>query len=1112
MHYLLRLHRIIPLLVAAFVLPIAETLAAAEAAQYDFDLAEGPAETTLRQFAQQAGGQFVFSTSKVAGVRTQATKGRMSARNALENMIAGTPLRLVQDEKTGALTVDRAAEAYGSIEGRVFDTVGGSYLNNARVSIEALRLEAFTDQYGYYQLTRVPAGRVLVRAFYTGLQAATATVSVTAGERAQHDFNLQAVKMSGDTPIQLDVFTVAASRDMAASDVAVNEQRFSANIKNVVSTDSFGDIAEGNVGEFVKFLPGVTLERDGSDGRSISLGGVPVDSTPISVDGNALASAASSSGNRTVELEQISINNASRIEISRSQNADSPASAIGGSVNLISKSAFERVKPVYQFKVYGSVREGDLTVHRQPGPFDGKSFPIQPNVEFSAIVPVNKRFGFTISALETRTLANGNNIGMDWVPNGLTPSTSFPATTPDNPYLGRYRIADRPKLSIRDSLGITADYRVTKAGVLTLGFQYSFFHAEWWGRTLTFDAGRVASFGPSFTQGATGAGTVSLVYDCRDKAGTTYMPTFRYRHTGPTWKIETGGALSHASNYYRDIDKGYWQASNAYLRNATIRFDNPSGVRPEKVTVTNAAGQPLDWTNLANFNLESGSANQYQGEDQIFSLYGNARRELNLVVPVAIKTGIDFRVQERDVKRPVYSWNYYGADGVIRTADDNAAQWFDPIFSKHGLPLGFPHVQWMNPAAIGATAREHPDYFRHSESQAVTYYRGLVNTSQAITETIIAPYFRTDTRLLGDRLLVTAGLRYEETKDDGLGGLIDPSRTYQKDDAGNIVRDAAGKPIVIAPLSSLAGTKLAYIERGSRVVRSYDGLYPSANLSYNFRTNLIGRASYAKSISRPGFGNIMPSASIPDPTSTSRLISITNPDLKPWTADSYGVSLEYYFNEPSSGLVSVRGYQRNIENFWSLQTVSPTNELLEAYGLSPEVYGASQGYLVSTRVNTSDSVLVRGLELDYRQNLTFLPAWARGFTVFANTTMQRLSGSASADFSGFITRTTNFGVSYSRSRLTARINWNLRGLQKRSEVTTAGVEPGTYNYTLPKHTADMTIEYRLTRKLSFFAAGRNIFAATDDAAIYGPSTPEYAKYDTRGDYRGYWTFGIKGTF
>jgi hypothetical protein len=43
---------------------------------------------------------------------------------------------------------------------------------------------------------------------------------------------------------------------------------------------------------------------------------------------------------------------------------------------------------------------------------------------------------------------------------------------------------------------------------------------------------------------------------------------------------------------------------------------------------------------------------------------------------------------------------------------------------------------------------------------------------------------------------------------------------------------------------------------------------------------------------------------LPDPESTSRTITLTNPGLKPWIADGYGLALEYYFNEPSSGVLS----------------------------------------------------------------------------------------------------------------------------------------------------------------------------------------------------------------
>lgn len=65
------------------------------------------AEETLRIFAKQAGGQFVFSSEKVAGVRTRSVTGQYTKQEALERMLAGTGLRAVRDEETGALTIDR---------------------------------------------------------------------------------------------------------------------------------------------------------------------------------------------------------------------------------------------------------------------------------------------------------------------------------------------------------------------------------------------------------------------------------------------------------------------------------------------------------------------------------------------------------------------------------------------------------------------------------------------------------------------------------------------------------------------------------------------------------------------------------------------------------------------------------------------------------------------------------------------------------------------------------------------------------------------------------------------------------------------------------------------
>ena len=74
---------------------------------------------------------------------------------------------------------------------------------------------------------------------------------------------------------------------------------------------------------------------------------------------------------------------------------------------------------------------------------------------------------------------------------------------------------------------------------------------------------------------------------------------------------------------------------------------------------------------------------------------------------------------------------------------------------------------------------------------------------------------------------------------------------------------------------------------------------------------------------------------LPDPERTARTITITNPDLKPWTADSYSLALEYYFNEPSSRVLSTRVYRRDISDFFGTALQPATDDLLEPYGIGP---------------------------------------------------------------------------------------------------------------------------------------------------------------------------------
>jgi TonB-dependent receptor len=393
----------------------------------------------------------------------------------------------------------------------------------------------------------------------------------------------------------------------------------------------------------------------------------------------------------------------------------------------------------------------------------------------------------------------------------------------------------------------------------------------------------------------------------------------------------------------------------------------------------------------------------------------------------------------------------------------------------------------------------------------VNAYRSNVTTSQVITETILAPYLRLDTSLLEGRLQLTGGVRYEWTEDDGHGPLIDPTAIYQRNANGQIVRDSAGRPLVVAPLATLAGTRLAYVERGARAKKSYDDFFPSINATYKVRSNLLARASFARSFNRPDFGNILPSMNLPDTESTSRTITATNPTLKPWYANSYGVALEYYFNEPSTGVLSARAYRRDITDFWGTSLVPASDEILAPYGIDPAIYGEALGYFVSTRRNVG-SARVTGTEFDYRQNLVFLPHWARGLTIFGNVTLQRTQGSEQASFTGFVRKTFNWGVTFSRQRFTARLAVNHRGRIDQGLITNAGTEPNTRTYLQSRAIADVSAEYRLTRHYSLFVTGRNVNAGNEDTVAYGPSTPHDRIITGRINYGATWYVGFKGTY
>ncbi|MDO8541483.1 MAG: TonB-dependent receptor, partial [Opitutaceae bacterium] len=779
------------------------------------------------------------------------------------------------------------------------------------------------------------------------------------------------------------------------------------------------------------------------------------------------------------------------------------------------RSAFERSKPVFTGSAFIMMRETEKTFRKTPGPGRVPTRKIHPGFDFSYIMPVNKRFGFTVTGGTSTNYTTEYGSSRDWRGAGFpttgitapTTATQYPDTTPDRPYLTGFSFTLPTKVTTRTSIGATVDFKLTRNDALSFSFQYANYDSMTNGRRLNFMIQRVepGDFTPTSTRGT---GSLTVQGGDYSSNGTTYMPSLTYRHDGTVWKSVVGAGLSHATNHIRNVSKGFFQNAIATRGNVRISFDDINYLQPGAILVADATtGAPVNPYDLSNYSLSNGGQNEPDGTDTKRSAYANLRRDFFGRVPVSVKAGLDIRQSIRESRRSRKTYTPVGADGRAGTADDNAIVILDESISQRIPPFGFPRVQWIDGVEFYDLYRANPSHFTVNEVGA---HNNTTADSKHAEEVISSAYLRGDVQLFDRRLKLVGGVRAEQTIVKGEGQLLDPTRNFQRDASGKVILGPTGTPQLIAPAGTLAAVQLTTIDRGLRAKKEYLRWFPSINASFNVRDNLIARAGYYWSVGRPDFAQYAGALNLPNtenPPSTGNRISVANAGIKAWSARTTKVTLEYYFE--GVGLVSVGAFRRDFENFFGSTVFQATPEFLGLYGLDPDLYGA---YDVVTQYNLSSRVRMTGVDFAYKQALTMLPNWARGVQVFANASAQRATGAESANFAGYVPRTYSWGVSLSREKYKLRANWNYRGRSRKSLVTGRGIEPSTYNWDSKRLYLDLSGEYSLSKKLALFANLRDVLDAGWDRGRAGPSTPPHAELRARENWESLWTFGVKGTF
>jgi iron complex outermembrane recepter protein len=1018
-------------------------------------------------------------------------------------------------------------ESYGSISGRVQNVVSGQYLNNARVSVKGSDLVVFTDQSGMFLLPKVPAGTVTLEVFYTGLDPQQIQLEIQASQAIERNIELTSVARYGpaDGTIRLASYVVSSSRETDGEAIATNEQRFAPNIKNVVTGDSFGDVVEGNVGEFLKFLPGIAVNYENAQVNTISVRGLSDAMTSVTSDGMPVANA-NIGNSRAFEFKQVSMNNIARIELTKVPTPATPADSLAGSVNMISKSAFERKTAEFRYRLLLSINHENVDFEKTPdSAMDRKMHRVLPGFDFHYSVPLSDRFGLVISA-SSLSQYNEQHQSVTNYNAGGTGTGATPAAA----YLQNYSVVDAPRFTERNSLSIKADWKVSRYSVLSASGQVGIYEPRVGNLTWAFNAGTIGTpsvaggrsltYGPDWVEGATGRGGVTM--SGSQSAGAVRISNsanLKYRFDNGLWQLESGLSLSTSRHWNRNITHGTFSTLSVSLMEpvrlgfAGVRRD----FRPVTIQAFDNNNREVDLYNIDNYQLTGASGGRTSIDDEFTAGYLNVRRQINAFrFPLAIQIGMADRVQERERQSTTLNWTYGGIDGNAATRE-SPRPYVMQVYVNQNPGYGFTQPPpWVSGSRAWSAFVANPILFSKTPAQLVSDESSRINGSLFLEEQVSAYYAQAEVRLLNNRLNVLTGVRFEKTTTEGMGPLNDPSAAFVRNADGTFARNAAGQRIR-KPEAGAAGSMenllITLKERGYRAERSYDGYYPSIHFTYNVQENFLARAAYARTYGRPDLVEIIPNTvvnefdldegDLADPEAVRGTLTVRNTGLRPWTADNFDLSLEYYTE--SGGVFSAGVFLKEIKNFFGDRVWIANAADIEELGLDPRY----AGWTITTKFNSGDA-RISGAEFSMRQSLGQFGRWGQNWTAFLNGTKLKLEGDQQAAFTGFVPENLNWGFNYRRKALMFMAKWNYRGENKGAAFPTLG--PDAFNYEKARTTLDMNVEYEIRRWAALFVTVSNVFNVAPTSLRYGSETPGYARQFRTQEYGIQFNVGVKGSF
>jgi hypothetical protein len=219
----------------------------------------------------------------------------------------------------------------GTLSGTVADAAG-SALPGARISLDPGGQTAVADSQGAFLFTNLPAGTYTVKIAALGFEDFSQPATVTGSGVAE----AHAVLKISTTMENVQVYAGREKGEMEA----MNQQQSADNIVEVLPLEVIRSLPNTNIADAVGRLPGVSLERDEGEGKYVQIRGTEPRLSNLTVDGVNIPAPESSV--RNIKLDVIPADLVDSIQVSKTLIANQDGDAIGGSVNLVTRTAGDR--------------------------------------------------------------------------------------------------------------------------------------------------------------------------------------------------------------------------------------------------------------------------------------------------------------------------------------------------------------------------------------------------------------------------------------------------------------------------------------------------------------------------------------------------------------------------------------------------------------------------------------------------------------------------------------------------------------------------------------------------------------------------------------------------